>query len=59
MPSITVNIAECHSIRLKRKLAQAVTHALVSTLNTKPEWVTVHIDKQVVDAITKPQDHAS
>lgn len=45
MSHVTVNIAECHSIRLKRKLAQAVTHALVSTLNTKPEWVTVHIDK--------------
>ncbi|KAB8334393.1 4-oxalocrotonate tautomerase [Scytonema tolypothrichoides VB-61278] len=45
MSHVTVKVAECHSIRLKRKLAQAVTHALVSTLNTKPEWVTVHVDK--------------
>ena len=45
MPSVTVKIAECDSIKLKRKLAQAVSHALVSTLKTKPEWVTVHIDK--------------
>ncbi|MBW4635626.1 MAG: 4-oxalocrotonate tautomerase family protein [Iphinoe sp. HA4291-MV1] len=45
MPFITIQIAESHSIELKRKLMQAVTHALVSTLGTKPEWVTVHIDK--------------
>ncbi|NJM72839.1 MAG: 4-oxalocrotonate tautomerase family protein [Scytonema sp. RU_4_4] len=45
MPFVTIQIAEGHSIELKRKLAQAVTNALVSTLNTKPEWVTVHIDE--------------
>ncbi|ARV60658.1 4-oxalocrotonate tautomerase [Nostocales cyanobacterium HT-58-2] len=45
MPCVTVQIAKGDSIKLKRRLAQAVTNALVSTLETKPEWVTVHIDE--------------
>jgi 4-oxalocrotonate tautomerase len=45
MPFVTVQIAKGHSLALKRKLAKAVTNALVSTLETNPEWVTVHIDE--------------
>jgi 4-oxalocrotonate tautomerase len=45
MPFVTVQIAKGHSIEKKRKLAQAVTDALVSALGTKPEWITVHIDE--------------
>jgi 4-oxalocrotonate tautomerase len=45
MPFVTVQIAEGHSVELKRKLAQAITDTLVSTLGTKPEWVTIHIDE--------------
>jgi len=45
MPFVTVQIGKGHSIEKKRKVAQAVTEALVSALGTKPEWVTVHIDE--------------
>ena len=45
MPFVTVQIGKGHSIEKKRKVAQAVTDALVSALGTRPEWVTVHIDE--------------
>lgn len=45
MPFVTVQIAKGHSIEQKRVLAQALTETLVSTLGTKPEWVTIHIDE--------------
>lgn len=45
MPFVTIQIAKGHSIELKRKLAQSLTDTLVSTLGTKPEWVTIHIDE--------------
>ncbi len=45
MPFVTVQIAKGHSIELKRALAKALTDTLVSTLGTKPEWVTIHIDE--------------
>ncbi|HLO83694.1 MAG TPA: 4-oxalocrotonate tautomerase family protein [Nostocaceae cyanobacterium] len=45
MPFVTVQIAKGHSIEKKREIVQAVTNALISTLGTKPEWVTVHIDE--------------
>ncbi|MFN7657333.1 MAG: tautomerase family protein, partial [Dolichospermum sp.] len=45
MPFVTVQIGKGHSIEKKRKLAQAVTEALVSALGTKPEWITIHIDE--------------
>ncbi|MDJ0799174.1 MAG: 4-oxalocrotonate tautomerase family protein [Calothrix sp. MO_167.B12] len=45
MPFVTVQIAKGHSIEKKRELAKALTDALVSTMGTKPEWVTVHIDE--------------
>ncbi|MEM1168877.1 MAG: 4-oxalocrotonate tautomerase family protein [Cyanobacteria bacterium P01_H01_bin.35] len=45
MPFITIQIADGHSVELKRKLAKAVTDSVVSTLGSKREWVTVHIDE--------------
>jgi len=45
MPFITIQIAKGHSVEQKRELVQALTNTLVSTLGTKPEWVTVHIDE--------------
>ncbi|HEY9707776.1 MAG TPA: 4-oxalocrotonate tautomerase family protein [Oculatellaceae cyanobacterium] len=45
MPFVTVQIAKGHFIELKRTLAKALTDTLVSTLGTKPEWVTIHIDE--------------
>ncbi|MFO5441007.1 MAG: tautomerase family protein [Dolichospermum sp.] len=45
MPFVTVQIGKGHSIEKKRKLAQAVTEALVSALGTNPEWITIHIDE--------------
>ncbi len=45
MPFVTIQIAKGHSVDKKRELVQAVTNTLVSTLGTKPEWVTVHIDE--------------
>ncbi|MDJ0898030.1 MAG: 4-oxalocrotonate tautomerase family protein [Xenococcus sp. MO_188.B8] len=45
MPFITIQIAKGHSLEKKRELAQAVTDTIVSSLGTKPEWVTIHIDE--------------
>ncbi len=45
MPFVTIQIAKGHSIEKKRELAKAITDTLVSTMGTKPEWVTVHIDE--------------
>ena len=45
MPFVTIQIAKGHSVEQKRKLAQAVTNTIVSSLGTKPEWVTIHIDE--------------
>lgn len=45
MPFVTIQIAKGHSIEKKRELAKAVTDSLVSSLGTKPEWVTIHIDE--------------
>ncbi|BAY74372.1 MAG: tautomerase family protein [Nostoc sp. ZfuVER08] len=45
MPFITVQIAKGHSIEKKRQLVKAITDALVATLNSKPEWITIHIDE--------------
>lgn len=45
MPFVTIQIGKGHSLEIKRKLAQTVTDTLVSTLGTKPEWVTIHIDE--------------
>lgn len=45
MPFLTVQIARGHSLEKKRELVQALTTTLVTTLGTKPEWVTIHIDE--------------
>ena len=45
MPIVTVNIARGRTIDQKRSLVEAVTQAVVSTLDVKPEWVTVLIDE--------------
>lgn len=45
MPFVTIQIAKGHSVERKRKLAQALTETLVSSLGTKSEWGTVHIDE--------------
>ena len=45
MPFVTIQIAEGHSVEKKRELVKAVTNTIVSSLGTKPEWVTVHIDE--------------
>jgi 4-oxalocrotonate tautomerase len=45
MPFITVQIAKGHSIEKKRQLVQALTETLVTTLGSKPEWITIHIDE--------------
>ncbi len=45
MPFVTVQIAQGHSIEKKRRLVEAITNALVSALDTKPESITIHIDE--------------
>jgi 4-oxalocrotonate tautomerase len=43
MPIVTVKLARGHSIEQKRKLVQEITKAIVSTLDVRPEWVSVLI----------------
>ncbi len=45
MPFVTVQIGKGHSVEKKRKLVQALTDALVSSLGTKPECITIHLDE--------------
>ncbi|MEA5618240.1 4-oxalocrotonate tautomerase family protein [Cronbergia sp. UHCC 0137] len=45
MAYVTVRINKGNSIERKRKLVKAVTDALVSTLDTKSEYITVHIEE--------------
>jgi 4-oxalocrotonate tautomerase len=45
MPFITVQIGKGHTIEQKRVLVQALTDTVVTTLGTRPEWVTIHIDE--------------
>lgn len=45
MPIVTIKIAKGRSVDRKRKLAKAVTEALVSTIDVRPEWVTVVIEE--------------
>lgn len=45
MPIITVKLAKGRSTAQKRALAKAVTEAVVSTLEVKPEWVSVLIEE--------------
>lgn len=45
MPIVTIKIAKGRNIETKRKLARAITDAVVSTLDVKPEWVNVLIEE--------------
>lgn len=45
MPIVTVKIAKGRSIEQKRKLTKSITHSIVSTLDVKPEWVSVLIEE--------------
>ncbi|MBT8762849.1 4-oxalocrotonate tautomerase family protein [Desulfohalobiaceae bacterium Ax17] len=45
MPIISIKIAKGRSIEQKRKLVKAVTDSVVSTLDVKPEWVSVLIEE--------------
>jgi 4-oxalocrotonate tautomerase len=39
MPFVTLQIPKGHPVEKKRKLVQALTYTLVSSLGTKPEWI--------------------
>ena len=45
MPIVTIKIAKGRSIEQKRKLTKAITNSVVSTLDVKPEWVSVLIEE--------------
>jgi len=45
MPIITVKLAKGRSVELKRAPAKAVMEAVVSTLDVRPEWVSVLIEE--------------
>lgn len=45
MPIITIKLAKGRTVEQKRDLAKAVTDAAVSSLDVKPEWVTVLIEE--------------
>jgi 4-oxalocrotonate tautomerase len=45
MPVVTLRIAKGRPIEKKRAVAEAITKAVVETLDVRPEWVTVLIDE--------------
>lgn len=45
MPIISIKMAQGRTIAQKRELVQAITNAVVSPIDVKPEWVTVLIDE--------------
>ncbi len=45
MPIVTIKLAKGRTIEQKRDLAKAVTDAVVSSIDVKPEWVTVLIEE--------------
>jgi 4-oxalocrotonate tautomerase len=45
MPVVSVKIVKGRTIEQKRALVKAVTDAVVSPLDLKPEWVTVVIEE--------------
>ncbi|MEN6416463.1 MAG: 4-oxalocrotonate tautomerase family protein [Armatimonadota bacterium] len=45
MPIVTVRLAKGRDIATKRAVVEAVTNAVVSTLNVRPEWVTVLLEE--------------
>jgi 4-oxalocrotonate tautomerase len=45
MPIVSIKIAKGRSIEQKRNLVRSITDSVVSTLDVKPEWVTVLIEE--------------
>ena len=45
MPVITIQIAKGRSIEQKRDLVKSITNSVVSSLDVKPEWVSVLIEE--------------
>lgn len=45
MPIVTIKLAKGRTVEQKRDLAKAVTDAVVSSIDVKPEWVTVLIEE--------------
>jgi len=45
MPIVTVKIAKGRSLEDKRKLVNAISDSVISTLDVKPEWVSVLIEE--------------
>jgi len=45
MPIVTIKLAKGRTVEQKRDLAKAVTDAIVSSIDVKPEWVTVLIEE--------------
>jgi 4-oxalocrotonate tautomerase len=45
MPIVNVKIVKGRTVEQKRALAKALTDAVVTTLDLKPEWVTVIIEE--------------
>ena len=45
MPIITIKIAQGRSIDQKRELVKSITNSVVTSLDVKPEWVSVLIEE--------------
>ncbi len=45
MPVVSVRIARGRSTEQKRSLVKAITDAVASSIDVKPEWVTVLIEE--------------
>nr|WP_319494044.1 4-oxalocrotonate tautomerase family protein [uncultured Desulfobacter sp.] len=45
MPIVTVKLAKGRSLEDKRRLVQAISDSVVSTLDINPEWVSVLIEE--------------
>ena len=45
MPIVTIKLAKGRTVEQKRDLAKAVTDAIASSIDVKPEWVTVLIEE--------------
>jgi len=45
MPIVTIKIARGRSREQKRRLVQAITAAVVKTLEVEPDWVSVLIEE--------------
>jgi len=45
MPIVSIKMARGRTVDQKRKAVRAITDAVVSTLDMKPEWVSVLIEE--------------